>query len=74
MRTEQASPALVEPSRLHEAVAVFVSLGATAWLGGALVASGQLTLAGAALVAMLGSLVGLKRVDAGDSGLEEVTG
>lgn len=63
MRTEHADAALVDPTRRHEAVAVFVALGATAYLGASLATSGQVTLAGAALVAMLGSLVGLKRVD-----------
>ncbi|QIO23095.1 hypothetical protein [Haloarcula sp. JP-L23] len=54
---------LTHPQVAPEAVATLTSLGAAAYIGAATASAGQYALAGFAVLAVLGLLVALKRVD-----------
>lgn len=64
---------LTHPEVAPEAVATLTGLGAAAYIGAATAAAGQYSLAGFALLTVLGLLVALKRVDRRARVVEELS-
>ncbi|MBX0323873.1 hypothetical protein EGH21_12615 [Halomicroarcula sp. F13] len=64
---------LTHPQIAPEAIATLTSLGAAAYIGAATAAAGQYALTGFAVLAVLGLLVALKRVDRRARYVEELT-